>query len=90
MQPHNYQELQKASIDIQREVYGWAFEFGPLLVRPDAHDPTKRRVINYYWRRRFLLTSARRYAIINLSGHRILIGLWHGRLVIKDVFHAAV
>jgi len=89
MNPLNYEDLQQSSIEMQRKVYGWAFEIGPLLIHPDVHDKTRRRIINYYWKRHYILTSAQRFIVVNLYEHRIVCSWFMGRMVIKDVFHAA-
>lgn len=88
MNPLSYKELQRSSVEIQRKVYGWAFEFGPILVRPDIHDITRRKIINYYFNRRYVLTSARRYVIVNIFSRCIIIGFWRGRIRVQERFRA--
>lgn len=88
MQPLNYEELQKAPIDIQRQVYGWLIKIGPLMIRPDGQDRTRRRVINYYWRHHWIFTSARRYIILHVNERRIIIGYYRGAIRIKEDLRA--
>lgn len=57
-------------------VYGWWVKFGPIMIRPDANDRSHRKIINYYWRGRWIFTSARRYIIIRIR-FRKHIWMWY-------------
>lgn len=76
----SYKDLQEADVKVQRMVYGWVFKFGPFIVRPDINDNTRRRVINYYWRKRCLLTSTPRYVVLHLAKRFIVIDIRYGIL----------
>lgn len=70
----------KISRELWREIYGWWIAIGPLLIRPDSWDPSHRKVINYYWCGKYVLTSARRYVIVPTKNGDHL-WLWHdGRI----------
>ena len=68
-----------------KATYGWQIQIGPLLIRPDANDPTHRRILNYYWRGRYMLTSASWYVILNLGAKRHLFAFFMGRLHHREV-----